>query len=102
MLSDINVCQILESETKLEGDKGEVVSMQDQTPPRSFVLYIGGLYVCSELQIRRDVEDNSKIIFLISELKKYVVTSHQSCLDEMVLMMGHKIYFYGEIWLIIP
>ena len=32
--------------------------------------------MCSELQIRRDIEDNSKIIFLISELKKYVVTSH--------------------------
>ena len=24
------------------------------------------------------------------------------CLDKTVLMMGHKICFYGEIWLIIP
>ena len=27
---------------------------------------------------------------------------HENCLGEMVLMMGHKICFHGEIWLIIP
>ena len=28
------------------------------------------------------------------------MTPHLRRLDETVLMMGHKIYFYGEIWLI--
>ena len=35
-------------------------------------------------------------------MKTYVVTPHKNRLDETVLMMGHKICFYGEIWLIIP
>ena len=35
-------------------------------------------------------------------MKTYVVTPHLNRLDEMVLMMGHKICFYGEIWIIIP
>ena len=39
---------------------------------------------CSEHQIRGGTEDNSKITFLT------------------FLMMGHKIGFNGEIWLIIP
>ena len=34
-------------------------------------------------------------------MKTYVVTPHYNRLDETVLMMGHKICFYGEIWLII-
>ena len=34
--------------------------------------------------------------------KTYVVTPHWNRLNETVLMMGHKICFYGEIWLIIP
>ena len=32
----------------------------------------------------------------------YVVTPHQNRLDETVVMMGHKICFYGELWLLIP
>ena len=42
----------------------------------------------------------SKIIFLISHMKTYVVTHHQNRLDETVLMMGHKICFNGEIRII--
>ena len=30
------------------------------------------------------------------------MTPHLNRLDETVLMRGHKICFYGEIWLIIP
>ena len=30
------------------------------------------------------------------------MTPHQNRLDETVLMMGHKICFYEEIWIIIP
>ena len=32
----------------------------------------------------------------------YVVAPHKNPLNGMVLMMGHRIYFCGEIWLIIP
>ena len=35
-------------------------------------------------------------------MKTYVVIPLKNHLDEMVLMMSHKICFYGEIWLIIP
>ena len=35
-------------------------------------------------------------------MKTYVVTPHLNRLNETVLMMGHKIGFYGEMWLIIP
>ena len=47
-----------------------------------------------QLQIRGGIEDKSKIFFLL--IYKDI------CLDEMVLMMGHKICFNTEIWLIIP
>ena len=40
--------------------------------------------------IREGSEDNSKIIFLISQ-QKHIVNPHQRHLIEMVLMMGHKI-----------
>ena len=40
--------------------------------------------------------------FLYFSMKTYVVTPHQNRLDETVLMMGHKICFYGELWLLIP
>ena len=33
----------------------------------------------------------------ISQQKSYVVTIHYSSLNEMVLMVGHKICFYGKI-----
>ena len=55
----------------------------------------------SELQIRGGIGDNSKIIFLF--------LNENTCCDpslepsnETVLMMGHKICFYGKIWIIIP
>ena len=35
-------------------------------------------------------------------MKTYVVTTRWNRLNETVLMMGHKICFYLEIWLIIP
>ena len=35
-------------------------------------------------------------------MKTYVVTIHLDLLNATVPMMGHKICFYGEIWLIIP
>ena len=35
-------------------------------------------------------------------MKTYVVTPHKNRLSETVLMMGHKICFYGEKWLITP
>ena len=54
-----------------------------------------------ELQIRRGVEDNSKIIFLIS--------GWNICCDSSLELSewdgsngGYKICFCGEIWLIIP
>ena len=35
-------------------------------------------------------------------MKAYVVSPHQNYLDEMILMKGHKMCFYKEIWIIIP
>ena len=52
----------------------------------------------SELQIRGDIEDNSKILFCYFSRKTYVVNP----LKKTVLMMDRKICFYGEMWLIIP
>ena len=49
----------------------------------------------SELQTRRGIEDNSKIIFLF--LDKNIC-----CLIKTALIMGHNICLNGEIWLIIP
>ena len=49
-----------------------------------------------ELQIIGGTEDNSKMIFFFST-KTYVVTPHQNCLGEMVLMRGHNVCFYGKI-----
>ena len=46
--------------------------------------------------------DNIKNIFFYFSMKTYVVTPHQNHLNEMVLMMGHKICFNGEIWPVIP
>ena len=43
----------------------------------------------TELQIRGGNEDNSRIIFLISQ-QKHVMTPHKNRLDQMVQMMGHK------------
>ena len=40
---------------------------------------------------QRGTEDNSKIFFLISQWKHM-----------LWLLMGHNIWFYGDIWLIIP
>ena len=57
--------------------------------------------VISELQIRGAIGDNSKIMSCFST-KTYVVTPHKNRLNETVLMTGHNICFYGEIWLIIP
>ena len=56
----------------------------------------------AELQITEGIEDNSKIIFLISQMKTNVVTPHLNSLGETVLMMGQKICFYGDIWIVIP
>ena len=44
-----------------------------------------------ELQIRGGIEDNSQIIFLISQ--KICCDPHQNCLAETVLMMGRNICF---------
>ena len=46
----------------------------------------------SELQISESIEDNSKIIFLISQ-HKHVVTPHLNSLAKTVLMRGHNILF---------
>ena len=35
-------------------------------------------------------------------LKPYVVTPHLNRLDKTVLIVGHKICFYREVWLTIP
>ena len=50
----------------------------------------------SKLLIRGDTEDNSKIIFLISQLKTYVVTPHLNRLGETVLMTSHIIREYAR------
>ena len=34
-------------------------------------------------------------------MKTYVVTPHKKRFDETIIMMGHKMCFYGEIWIII-
>ena len=61
------------------------------------------MYLCyTELQIRGGIEDKSKIFFSYFSIKTYVVTPHKNRLGETVLMVGHKICFYGEICLIIP
>ena len=52
----------------------------------------------TELQIRGDIEDNSKIFILF--LNENICCDPS--LEPSQLMMGHKICFYGEIWLIIP
>ena len=39
---------------------------------------------------------------LIRTVSAYVVTPHYNRLAETVLMKGHNICFYGEIWEIIP
>ena len=44
----------------------------------------------------------SNNIFFLSQNKTQVVTPHQNCLGETVLMKGHSICFDGEIWKIIP
>ena len=54
----------------------------------------------SDLQIRGVIEDISKIFFLISQWKHILRPLIR--LKETVLMMGHKICFYEQIWLIIP
>ena len=41
-------------------------------------------------------------MFLISQIKRYVVTPHQNRLDELALMVGHNIHLVGIIWKIIP
>ena len=51
---------------------------------------------------KKGTEDNSKISFFCFSTKTYVVTPHYSCLDETVVMVGHKVCFNGEILLIIP
>ena len=55
----------------------------------------------SELQMIVSIEDNSKIIFLISQ-RKHMLWPFIGTGFETVLMMGHKICFYGEKWLIFP
>ena len=55
----------------------------------------------SELHISSSIEDNSKVIFL-SSLEIICCDSSSEPSRKTVLMMGHKICFYGEIWLIIP
>ena len=44
--------------------------------------------------IREDIEDNSEIIFSYFLMKTYFVTPHWNCLQETILMLGHKICFY--------
>ena len=48
------------------------------------------------------IKDNSKIIFSYFSIKTNVVTPHKNRLDQRVLMVGHKIYLNGEIWIISP
>ena len=56
----------------------------------------------AELQIREGIEDNFRDHFSYFSTKTYVVTPHKNRLDKTVLMMGHKICLYIEIWQIIP
>ena len=50
----------------------------------------------------RGIEDNSKIIFLYFSTKTYVVTDYSLESSQLIPMMGHKVCFYGKIWIIIP
>ena len=49
----------------------------------------------TELQIRRIFEDNNNITFFVFFNKKYVVTPHLNWIDQMALMIGHKICLHG-------
>ena len=49
---------------------------------------------------KRGIEDNSKIIFLIT--KMYVMAPHLNRLGETVLMMGSNIHYKGVICKTIP
>ena len=50
--------------------------------------------------IREGIKDNSKITSYFSNI--YFVTPHYKRLNMTIVMMGLKIYFYAEMWLIIP
>ena len=50
-------------------------------------------------QVGHSVPQNSCSYF---SMKTFVVTPHHNCLNETVLVTGHKICFYGEMWIIIP
>ena len=59
--------------------------------------------MCLILRIRvPDKRGKFKDNFSYFSTKTYVVTTHLNHLAETVLMVGHKICFYGEIRLIIP
>ena len=61
------------------------------------------LSLCAqELQIRGGIEDNSKIIFVFLNKNICCDPSFDHLGETVLIMMGHKIRFYGEIWLIIP
>ena len=51
-----------------------------------------------ELQISGSIEDD----YPYFSKKTYVVTPRYNCLHETVLMIGHKIWFNGKLWKIIP
>ena len=56
-------------------------------------------HLIAELQIRGGIEDNLKIIFLISQ-QKHAVTPQWNCLGQTVLMMGCHIVlkeYYGKL-----
>ena len=57
--------------------------------------------IITELQTREGNKDKSKIKLYYFSMETYVVTPHWKRLGETVLMRGHKICFYGKIWLII-
>ena len=54
-----------------------------------------------ELQIGGGIKDNSEIFFLFFT-KNICCDPSLEPLNETVLMMGHKICFYGEIYTTIP
>ena len=64
------------------------------------------IFTTTELQIRGGREINSKIIFLFLNRNiccdPSIELPHRDSLGEAVLMIGHKICFYGEIWITIP
>ena len=80
-------------------DKQHITILKLLPNPTFIIVYTDDISIfihVAELQITEGIED-----FFYFSVKTNVVTPYQNRLNETVLMMGHRIYFYGNIWIII-